>query len=164
MALVPQIVDIVRCPVVAAGGMADGRGLVAALALGAAGVLLGTRFVATRESMAPDFYKKSLLERDADGTTMTDAFTGQWARALRSRFTTEYRASGAPTLPSLLQTVAAADIFGAAMKQADPEHYPMYAGQSVGLIHNVPGAGEVVESIIREARDILAGLAARVQT
>jgi len=163
MALVPQIVDIVRVPVVAAGGMADGRGLVAALALGADGVLLGTRFVATRESTAPEFYKKSLLERDADGTVVTDAFTGQWARALRNRFTTEYSASGAPTLPSLLQSVAAQDVFGAAFKQQDPEHFPMFAGQSVGLIHNVPGAAEVVEAIVREARDILAGLGARVQ-
>ena len=163
MALVPQIVDVVRVPVVAAGGMADGRGLVAALALGATGVLLGTRFVATRESTAPEFYKKSLLERDADGTVVTDAFTGQWARALRNRFTTEYSASGAPTLPSLLQSVIAQDVFGAAFKQHDPEHFPMFAGQSVGLIHNVPGAGEVVEAIVREAREIVASLGARIQ-
>ena len=163
IALVPQVVDIVRVPVVAAGGMADGRGLVAALALGACGVLLGTRFVATRESTAPEFYKKRLLERDADGTTVTDAFTGQWARAIRSRFTIDYQASGAPTLPSLLQSAAAQDVFAAAVKHEDAEHYPMFAGQSVGLIHNVPGAAEVVESIVREARDILASLSARVE-
>lgn len=158
MAIVPQIVDIVRVPVVAAGGMADGRGLVAALALGAQGVLLGTRFVATRESMAPEFYKKSVLERDADSTMVTDAFTGQWARALRNTFAVGYRDSGAPTLPSLLQGAVAQDVFGAAAKQQDGEHFPMFAGQSVGLIHNVPGAGEVVEAIIREARAVLAAL------
>ena len=67
MALVPQIVDAVEVPVVAAGGISDGRGLVAALALGAVGILLGTRFVATRESMAPEFWKKSLLEREKRG-------------------------------------------------------------------------------------------------
>jgi nitronate monooxygenase len=164
MALVPQIVDVVRTPVVAAGGMADGRGLVAALALGAAGVLLGTRFVATRESTAPEFYKKHLLEREADGTVVTDAFTGQWARALRNRFAVEYQASGSPTLPSLLQSVIAQDVFGAAYKQQNAEHYPMFAGQSVGLIHNLPGAGEVVEALVREAREILSGLGARVET
>jgi len=158
MAFVPQVVDIVRVPVIAAGGMADGRGLVAALALGAQGVLLGTRFVATRESTAPEFYKKSVLERDADATTVTDVFTGQWARALRNTFTVEYRASGAPVLPSLLQSAVAQDVFGAAVKQQDAEHFPMFAGQSVGLIHNVPGAGEVVEAIIREARAVLAAL------
>ena len=158
MALVPQIVDVVRVPVVAAGGMADGRGLVAALALGAHGVLLGTRFVATRESTAPEFYKKSLLERDADATMVTDAFTGQWARALRNTFAVEYRAAGAPTLPSLLQAGAAADISAAAVKKQDGEYFPMFSGQSVGLVHNIPGAAEVVESVIREAREVLARL------
>jgi nitronate monooxygenase len=164
MALVPQIVDVVRVPVVAAGGLADGRGLVAALALGAHGVLLGTRFVATRESMAPEFYKKNLLERDADATMVTDAFTGQWARALRNTFAVEYRAAGAPTLPSLLQSGASGDISAAAVKKQDGEYFPMFSGQSVGLVHNIPGAAEVVESIIREAREILASLQTRVKT
>lgn len=163
MALVPQVVDIVRVPVIAAGGLADGRGLVAALALGAQGVLLGTRFVATRESMAPEFYKKSLLEREADATIVTDSFTGQWSRALRNSFGVEYRESGAPTLPSLLQSVAAQDIYAASAKRQDGDHYPMYAGQSVGMVHNVPGAGEVVETIVREARRILTEMTARVQ-
>jgi nitronate monooxygenase len=162
MALVPQIVDVVRVPVVAAGGLADGRGLIAAIALGAQGVLLGTRFVATRESMAPEFYKKSLLEREADATMVTDAFTGQWARALRNTFAVEYRDAAAPTLPSLLQAAVAQDIFGAAVKRQDGEHFPMYSGQSVGLVHNVPGAGEVVEAIIREAREILSALSQRI--
>jgi len=162
MALVPQVVDIVRVPVIAAGGLADGRGLIAALALGAQGVLLGTRFVATRESMAPEFYKKNLLEREADATIVTDAFTGQWARALRNRFAVEYRATGAPTLPSLLQSAAAQDVFTASAKRQDGEFFPMYSGQSVGLVHNLPGAGEVVESIVREAREILTALPARV--
>ena len=64
IALLPQVVDAVRVPVVAAGGFADGRGLVAALALGASGILLGTRFVATRESLAPELYKKRVLESE----------------------------------------------------------------------------------------------------
>ena len=163
MALVPQIVDIVRVPVVAAGGLADGRGLIAALALGAHGVLLGTRFVATRESTAPEFYKKSILEREADATMVTDAFTGQWARALANTFARDYRASGAPTLPSLLQSVVAGDVVAASAKRQDGDYFPMFAGQSVGLVHNVPGAGEVVEAIVREAREVLAALGARVQ-
>src|SRR5204862_3531476 len=96
MALLPQVVDAVRVPVVAAGGIADGRGLVAALALGASGVLLGTRFVATRESMAPEFQKKALLEGESETTVVTDAITGLWARYLRNTYTAEYDASGAP--------------------------------------------------------------------
>src|SRR5207247_2020349 len=94
--LVPQVVEAVRVPVVAAGGIADGRGLVAALALGASGILLGTRFVATRESMAAEIYKKRVLESDSTATTLTDTISGLWARALRNRFTEEYRASGSP--------------------------------------------------------------------
>jgi len=147
-----------------AGGIADGRGLIAALALGASGVLLGTRFVATRESMAPEFWKKGLLEREADATTVTDAFTGQWARTLRNTFEREYRASGAPVLPSLLQSSAARDIYDAAVARRDGEYFPMYSGQSVGLIHNLPGAAEVVEAIVREARAVLADLPQRART
>jgi nitronate monooxygenase len=163
LALVPQIADAVSVPVIAAGGIADGRGLVAALALGASGVLLGTRFVATRESMAPEFWKKRLLELDGSATTVTDAFTGQWARVLRNTFATEYRASGAPVLPSLLQTSAAQDVYAAAVARADGEYFHMYSGQSVGLIHDLPGAAEVVEAIVREARAVLEALPRRVK-
>src|SRR5215470_12875989 len=164
LALVPQVVDAVSVPVVAAGGIADGRGLVAALALGAVGILLGTRFVATRDSMAPEFWKKSLLERDGDDTTITDAFSGLWLRTLRNRYTTAYRASGAPVLPPLLQTRAAQDVVEEARRRADGEYFPLLAGQSVGLVRDLPGAGEVVEAIVREARTVLAGLPRRVRT
>jgi nitronate monooxygenase len=163
LALVPQIVDAVGVPVVAAGGIADGRGLAAALTLGAAGILLGTRFVATRESMAQDFYKKALLESEADATTITDAFSGLYARALRNTFARDYAASGAPVLPPLLQRNAAADVYAASSAQNDPGYVPMWSGQSVGLVRDLPGAAEVVEAIVREARAVLGGLDARVR-
>ena len=158
LTLVPQVVDAVRVPVVAAGGIADGRGLVAALALGAAGVLLGTRFVATREATAPEFQKKVLLEAEAEATTLTDSITGLWARYIRNSYTAEYDASGTPVLPALLQSRAAQDIFGHAAKGADPTWFPMPTGQSVGLVHDLPGAAEVVERIVREARAVLDAL------
>jgi nitronate monooxygenase len=163
MALVPQIVDTVEVPVVAAGGIADGRGLVASLALGATGILLGTRFVATRESMAPEFWKKSLLEREGDDTTLTDAYSGLWLRTLRNAYTDEYRASGAPVLPPLLQTRAAQDVVEEAGRRAEGQYFPMLAGQGVGLVRDLPGAGEVVETIVREARAVLAALPRRVR-
>jgi nitronate monooxygenase len=163
IALVPQVVDAVRVPVVAAGGLADGRGLVAALALGAAGILLGTRFVATRESSATEFWKKTLLERGSEATTITDSFTGLYARAMSNRYVREYRESGAPVFPALVQSSAASDIFQAAAKQHDGEHFPMWSGQSVGLIHDLPGAGEVVHTIIREARAVMAALPTRLR-
>jgi nitronate monooxygenase len=155
MVLVPQVVDAVQVPVVAAGGIADGRGLVAALALGASGILLGTRFVATRESMAPEIYKKRLLESDSTATTLTDTITALWARALRTRFTEEYRDSGAPVLPPHVQRATASDVYLASLKRQDPDYYPMMTGQSVGLINDLPGAADVVETIVREARAIL---------
>ena len=163
MALVPQVVDAVRVPVVAAGGLADGRGLVSALALGATGILLGTRFVATRESGAPEFWKKALLERGSDTTTVTDAFTGLYARTLANTFNAEYAASGAPVLPTLVQARAAMDVYAESAKQQTGEYFPMHTGQSVGLIHNLPGAAEVVREIVREARAVLAALPGRVR-
>ena len=159
VALVPQVVDAIRAPVIAAGGIADGRGLVAALALGAQGVMLGTRFVATRESAAPEFRKKAVLEAESEATTLTDSVTGLWARYLRNTFVAEYDASGAPVLPALVQAHAAQDIFAAAARRQDPAWLPMATGQSVGLIRDLPGAGEVVETIVREAGAVLAGLA-----
>jgi nitronate monooxygenase len=155
MALVPQVVDAVRVPVIAAGGIADGRGLVASLALGAQGVMLGTRFVATRESAVPEFRKKAVLEAESDATTITQSVTGLWARYLRNTFVTEYDASGAPVLPALVQSHAAVDIFRDAARRQDPAWLPMATGQSAGLIRDVPGAGEVIAAIAREARVVL---------
>jgi nitronate monooxygenase len=164
IALVPQVAEAVDVPVIAAGGIADGRGLVAALALGAAGALLGTRFVATRESAAAEVWKKAILERDGRGTTLTDAFTGLWARTMRTAFTEEHRASGAPVLPALWQALAARDLYVAAVKANDGDYFPMYSGQSAGIIHDLPGAREVVQEIVREARAVMTSLDARVQT
>ena len=162
MALVPQVAQALKVPIVAAGGIATGRGLVAAVALGAQGVLLGTRFVATRESLARDFYKQTLLERESDATTVTDAYSGLYARVLRNTFTTEYAASGAPALPGFIQGSAARDVIAEADRRRDPEYYPMWAGQSVGLIRDVPGASDVVQRLIVEAREAARALRAGV--
>ena len=124
VALVPQVVDAVRVPVLAAGGIADGRGLVAALALGAAGVLLGTRFVATRESTAPEFRKKALLEAEAEATTITDAFTGLWARYIRNTYIARVRGLGRAGVPRPVQSRAAQDIFGHGGEAGAAEWFP----------------------------------------
>lgn len=155
MALVPQVVDAVgSVPVVAAGGIADGRGLVAALALGAQGVLLGTRFVATRESMAPSFVKSAILGGSSDATRVTKVFTGLYARGIVNRFLEEYESSGAPVLPPMVQFSSAQDVYGAAASQGDAEHFPVLAGQSLGLISDLPSAGDVVRSIMAEAERV----------
>jgi len=154
-ALIPEVAGAVDVPVVAAGGIADGRGLVAARALGAAGALLGTRFVATRESMAPDSWKQAIVHAASDQTVVTKSFTGLPARVLRNRFIGEYDATGAPVLPGLLQSALAQSIFAAAKRADQPEYFPLYAGQSAGIIRDLPGAGEVVQAIVEEAKAIL---------
>lgn len=163
MALVPQVVDAVRTPVIAAGGITDGRGVVAALALGASGVLIGTRFIATRESGAPDFYKQALLKADSDATTVTDKFTGMYARVLRNTFTEEYEATGAPPLPPFFQFLAISDIVKATTEKGSGEYYPLYAGQGVGALRDLPRAADVVQSLVRETRSVMEGLPQRIK-
>ena len=157
MVIVPRIVDSVKQPVVAAGGIVDGRGLVAALALGAAGVMLGTRFIATRESIAPPFFKDSVVNAGAGDTVVSSAFTGLPMRTLRNRYTEEY--GRAPVLPPMLQSNAADDIFKAAAQRGDAQYFPMPAGESAGLIDDMPSAADVVRTIVREADEIARGFA-----
>jgi nitronate monooxygenase len=155
LALIPQVVDAVRIPVIAAGGIADGRGVVAALALGARGALIGTRFVATRESMAFATFKKALLEESGDATTVTDVFSGRYARVLRNTFAENYARSAAPVLPFPWHYLAAADIYREAAAKDQRDYFPLVAGQSVGLVNNLPTATEVMENIIREVQAVL---------
>jgi nitronate monooxygenase len=160
-ALIPEVVDAVagrNIPVVAAGGIADGRGLVAAMALGAAGILLGTRFVATRESLAPESWKRAILKFASDATAVTTVFTGLPARVLRNRFVENYEASGAPVLPGLLQASLEEPIWTAAKRDDRSDYYPLYAGQSVGVIRDLPSAGDVVRTIADEARRVMQNL------
>ncbi len=154
--LVPQVIDAIgaKVPVVAAGGIVDGRGLAAMLALGADGVLLGSRFVATQESLASPVWKQRMTTGDR-ATTMTDGFSGQWARVLTSEFTNRWDESGAQPPPGLLQAAAGRDLFGAAVKADDDQFRPLYAGAAVASLHDIPGAGEVVTQLVAEARTCL---------
>ncbi len=156
IALVPQVIDAIgaQVPVVAAGGIVDGRGLAAMLALGADGVLLGSRFVATQESMASPVWKQRMTTGDRS-TTMTDGFTGQWARVLTSEFTERWDESGAQPPPGLMQADAGKDLFYAAARADDDQVRALYAGAAVALLRDIPGAGEVVEQLVAEARACL---------
>ena len=158
MVIVPRIADAVDRPIVAAGGIVDGRGLVAVLALGAAGVMLGTRFIATRESIAPPFFKQSVLAAGAGDTIVSRAFTGLPMRTLRNQFASDY--GGAPVLPAMLQSNAAEDIFKAAAARGDARYFPMPAGESAGLIDDLPPAADVVRRIAVEASAAVRGFTA----
>jgi len=156
LVLVPAMVDAIgdRVPVLASGGVVDGRGLAAMLALGADGALIGTRFVATQESGAAAVWKQRLTSGDRS-TSLTDGFTGQWARVLSTDFTDHWNDSGAEALPGLLQAAAGQDLFGAAKAADDDQLQPLYAGAAVGQLHGIPTAGDVVADLVAEARRIL---------
>lgn len=160
--LVPQVVDAVPQPVVAAGGITNGRGLMASIALGASGVLMGTRFIATAEAAAPEFYKSALVERSSDDTVLTDAFTGLYARVLRNRYSELYGRSEGSVLPAGMQQIAVADIVSESASRGTGDYYPMYAGQGVGLIHDVPTASDVVAAVMAEAREELRSIVERM--
>ena len=160
-ALVPQVVDAVDVPVVAAGGVTDGRGLAAALALGAAGVSLGTRFLVAEESGAAPVYRERLLAlRDTD-TVVTDAVTGRPARWVRNRLVDALAGESPPHLGWGTQRAAVMDIWAAAAKAGDAELVPMLAGQAAALAGDVRPAEEIVADVVEGAERILAELATR---
>ena len=124
----------------------------------APGVMLGTRFIATRESIAPKFFKDSVLAAGTGDTVVSAAFTGLPMRTLRNRFTDSY--GEAPVLPPMLHANATEDIVKAAAQRGDAQYAAMPAGESAGLINDLPSAGDVVRSIVAEASGIISTLAA----
>ena len=152
------MVDAIDRPVVAAGGIMDGRGLAAALAFGAQGVSLGTRFLLTPEAGVPAVYRRRLLVLDEGDTVVTADVTGRPARWVRNRITDALRA-GPGSLGWPAQAGAVAGIRAAAARAGDAELLPMLAGQGGGLVGTVLPAGEIVEEIARDAQRILRGLA-----
>lgn len=161
LALVPQVVDVVGVPVVAAGGISDGRGLVAALALGAAGVQMGTRFLLARESAAHPVYRRRLLEATETDTVVTRVFTGRPARGLRNRFVEEYLSAGSEPLAWPLQRAAAGDIYAAAQAADDGDYSPLLAGQGLRMLEEEgQGAAGIVEEVVAEAVAVLSRLGA----
>jgi enoyl-[acyl-carrier protein] reductase II len=166
--LVPMIVDAVgdRVPVVAAGGIFDGRHLAAALALGADGVWVGTRFIATPEARSAPGYKEALLRTAEDGTVVSRAFTGKTLRAIRNRYT-DYFEEHPEELQPFPAQMARAFADGALHLGADEttpgvdptkECYP--AGQGVGAIHEIVPAAELVRRFVTEAEAVLDRLGA----
>ena len=161
--LVPQIVDAVgdRVPVVAAGGIVDGRGLAAALALGADGVWIGTRFIATPEAMEVLGYKDALLRTGEDGTTISRGYTGKTCRVVANDYTRYWEEHPEELEPFPQQFMRSmndgANHMGGTPETlgVDPskEFYP--AGQGVGSITEIVPAGELVHRIVDEAEAVL---------
>ncbi|MEX2394755.1 MAG: nitronate monooxygenase [Actinomycetota bacterium] len=159
LALVPQVVDAVRVPVLAAGGIMDGRGIVAALALGATAAQMGTRFLLASESGASDVYRQRLLEAVETDTVVTAALTGRATRSVRNRLIDAWRQEDAPEpLGYMTQFMAAADIYAAATAHGDADHIPLQAGEGLRLATKVSSATEIMEELISVAHRTLDGL------
>ncbi|MDQ4014226.1 MAG: nitronate monooxygenase [Thermoproteota archaeon] len=154
MALIPQVVDAVRDrPVIAAGGIMDGRGIVASLALGARGVQLGTRFLVAVESGVFHAYKRKLLASSETDTVVTKALTGRPARAIKNRIVTMFDKPSIIPLPWPIQDMEADDIYMAAKKIDNPDYAPLYAGQGLRLLKDRQSAAKIIEELVTETNE-----------
>ncbi len=167
MALVPQVVDAVgdRVPVVAAGGLFDGRGLAASLALGADGVWVGTRFIATPEARAVPGYKDVLIGLAEDGTVVSRSYTGKTCRVVRNEWTQHFEEHPEELKPfpqqMLASTQAGVSHLGGDEQTTvdrDREFFP--CGQGVGAIHELRPAAELVQEFVAEAEKVIDRLSA----
>ena len=157
MVLVPQVVDAVPIHVIAAGGIADGRGMAAAMMLGAEGVQMGTRFVVAKESIVHQNYKERIIKAKDIDSEVTGMSTGHPIRVLRNQMTREYlklEKEGASfeeleqlTLGSLRKAVI----------EGDAVHGSLMAGQSAGLVKKEQTCQEIIEEVVTDARALLAG-------
>jgi nitronate monooxygenase len=152
MALVPQIVDAVRVPVIAAGGIADGRGIAAAFALGAGGVQMGTAFLGCPEASVLPVYRNALRSATDEATEVTRVFTGRPARALRNQLMQEIPDPEA--LPFPLQASLVAPLWSVRDDAVRSAFMPMWAGQAAPLVRDLPAAA-LVEKLVAEAQAIL---------
>lgn len=152
MALVPAIVDRVSVPVIAAGGIADGRGVAAALMLGAAGVQVGTAFLTTPEAKTAPPHRAALLASDGADTAVTTAFSGRPARGVRNRYMAETAGAAWPDFP--LMNPMTAPLRAASAKAESPDFISLWSGQGVGLAREET-TGEVVERLASEALALL---------
>ena len=145
--LVPQVADLVSVPVIAAGGIADARGIVAALFLGAEGVQIGTAFLACEESGASLPHRGALLSGKAGHTALTRGFTGRLARGIKNQLLDTMNAPGANILPYPLQRFLMRNVSGPAEKSGRAELIPMWAGQSANLARHT-NATELLYTLV----------------
>lgn len=159
MALVPQVVDAVKVPVIAAGGLADGRGLVAALALGAQGAIFGTRFIATPEAQAAPGYRDAIVRANEADTIRTRAYTGKPARTITNPYAESWEQRRDEIQPFPIQAMHSVqervmDYMGVT-DAFDPARTFMPAGQGAGMIREIKPAADVMRDIISEAEEVI---------
>ncbi|MCL0081471.1 enoyl-[acyl-carrier-protein] reductase FabK [Peptococcaceae bacterium] len=155
MPMVPQVVDAVNIPVIAAGGIFDGRGLVAALALGAAGVQMGTRFMCASECLIHDNIKRMLLKAKDRDAVVTARSTGHPVRLLKNKLTKRFaELEELSTAPEELKKIGLGKL-RAAMVEGDTEYGSVMAGQVCGMVTNIQPAHEIIKDVISGAEAIM---------
>ncbi|GAV23692.1 enoyl-[acyl-carrier-protein] reductase FabK [Carboxydothermus pertinax] len=159
MALVPQVVDNVSIPVIAAGGIADGRGMAAALALGAEAVQIGTRFLCAEETEIHPAVKEAVIKAGDRDTVITGASTGHPVRVIKNKLARRFlELEEQRTPPEELEKLGAGSL-RRCMQEGDIEEGSLMAGQIAGLIKEIKPAGIIVEEIVQEAKEIIKKIA-----
>lgn len=159
MVLVPQVADAVKIPVIAAGGIADGRGIAAAFMLGAKGVQMGTHFVASKESQVHENYKAAIIKAKDIDTRVTGRSTGHPVRALRNQMTKEYlkkEAEGVSFEELELLTIGS---LRKAVVEGDVRNGSVMSGQSAGLVKEELTCEELIKKLVKETDELLKGTA-----
>ncbi|MFT6318475.1 MAG: nitronate monooxygenase [Urechidicola sp.] len=154
MALVPQIVDAVKIPVIAAGGIMDARGVVAALALGASAAQMGTAFLGCREAPIAGVWREKLMSSQADDLVVTKALSGKPARGLRNRYIDEIDALNETLLPYPLQYSVTQALRREAQLQDNPDFLAMWAGQGIGMLQENDIAS-LMAALVTESETII---------
>jgi enoyl-[acyl-carrier protein] reductase II len=156
--LIPQVVDAVKIPIIAAGGIADGRGLVAALSLGAAGVQMGTRFICTEECIVHPNYKEKIVKAGDRATITTGHSLGHPVRAIRNPMTRRFEEMEKMGLSEEEIIEFGTGKLRLAAVEGDMVNGSVMAGQSCGLVHDIVPVKVLIERIISEAEEIIGGL------
>jgi len=164
LALIPQVVDAVKIPVIAAGSIVDGRGLAAALALGAQGVWVGTRFIASAEAHAGALYKQVILDAGDEDTIVTRCYSGKTMRVFKNDYVADWerRSSDIQPFPQQAMVSQQAGVMGGIGGQIeglDRNRSAFAMGQGAGAVQAVATAGEIVRDMVGQAEEVIARLA-----
>lgn len=157
MVLVPQVVDAVNIPVIAAGGIGDGRGVAAAFMLGASAVQLGTRFLVAKECTVHENYKKKVIESKDIDTVVTGRFTGHPVRVLRNKLSRKFMVLEKEGISEEEFNKLGAGALRKAVKEGDIDGGSIMAGQIAGLIKKEESCKEIIEGLFKEAMEVING-------
>ncbi|MEE2704378.1 MAG: nitronate monooxygenase family protein [Myxococcota bacterium] len=163
LSLVPQVVDAAgETPVLAAGGIGDGRGVAAAMMLGAAGAWVGTAFLGTLEANLFDYQKRALVDGNEESTVISRSVTGKPARLVRNKWAQAWVDAGKEPLPMPFQSMISGPVMQAAIQAERADIYAGFAGQGMGMIHEIRPAAAVLEDLVKGAETALAGARERL--